>query len=68
MKSFKVSVNLSLRKNVLKDLGKTRTKNYEKVVQHCYSIIKSWQNPFEQIETIVGLSSQVTAPPKVQTI
>ena len=64
--NFKESVNLATRKNVPKDLGKTRIKNDEKVVQHCCSIIKSWQNLFEHSEKIVGLSSQIEAPPAVQ--
>ena len=54
------------KKNFPKDLGKIRIKNDEKVVQHCCSIVKSWQNPFEHNEKIVGLSSQIEAPPTVQ--
>ena len=66
MASFKESVNLATRKNVPKDLDKTWIKSDEKVVQHCCSIIKSCQNPFEQSEKIVDLSSQIEAPPTVQ--
>ena len=67
MANFKESVNLpTTTKNVPKDLDKTWIKNDEKVVQHCCSIIKSWQNPFEHSEKIVGLSSQIEAPPAVQ--
>ena len=54
------------KKNFPKDLGKIRIKNDEKVVQHCCSIVKSWQNPFEHNENVVGLSSQIEAPPTVQ--
>ena len=39
MANWKESVSFA-RKNVLKDLGKTRTKRDEKVVQHCCSYIK----------------------------
>ena len=41
-------------KSASKDLGKVWIKIYVNVVQHCCSIIKSWQQPFEEIETIVG--------------
>ena len=54
------------KKNLPKDLGKTGIKNDKKIVQHCCSIIKSWQNPPEYNEKIVGLSSQIEAPPSVQ--
>ena len=64
--NFKESVNLTTRKNLPKDLGKTGIKNDKKIVQHCCSIIKSWQNPPEYNEQIVGLSSQIEAPPSVQ--
>ena len=66
MANFKESVILATRINFPKDLGKKRIKNDEKVVQHCCSIIKNWQNPFEQSEKNVGLSSQIQAPPAVQ--
>ena len=56
MANFKRSANLATRKNFPKDLGKTRIENDEKVVQHCCGIIKSWQNPFEYNEKLVGLS------------
>lgn len=66
MANFKESVNLPRKKNVPKYLGKTRIKNDEKFVQHCCSISKSWQSPFEHIEKVVDLSSEVEAPPAVQ--
>ena len=66
MENFKESVNLATRKDFLKNLVKTRIKNDEKVVQHCCSIIKSWQNPFEHSEKFAGLSSQIEALPVVQ--
>ena len=66
MANFKKSVNLATRKNFLKHVVKTRIKNDEKVVQHYYSIIKSWQNPFEHSEKFAGLSSQIEALPAVQ--
>ena len=42
MANIKESVNLATTKNAPKDLGKTRIKNDEKVVQHCCSIIRNW--------------------------
>ena len=47
---------LQQQKKFPKDLGKTRIENDEKFVQHCCGIIKSWQNPFEYNEKLVGLS------------
>ena len=62
MANFTESGNLATRKTFPNDLGKTRIKNDEKVVQHCCSIIKSWQNPFKHSETL----SQIKAPPAFQ--
>ena len=59
MENFEENVNLATRKNVPKDLEKAWIENDEKVVQHYCSILKSWQNPFQQSKTIVGLSSQI---------
>ena len=66
MENFRESVNLATRRNILKDLGKKRIKNDEKIVQYCCSMFKRWQNPFEQSEKIVGLSSQIETSPAVQ--
>jgi biotin operon repressor len=52
---FRESLKLESKQELPKDLGKSRKSLDEKNVQACYSLVKSWGNPFEQSEHLYSL-------------
>ena len=62
---FKNSIGLDKVENKPKDIGKSRVKLDEQMVQQCYKTIDHWQNPFLPQENLVSLSSGAVASKKI---
>ena len=64
---FKTKLGLDVDKNTQKDLSIKRIIHDEESVISCYELIRSWNNPFEESNVLVGLSSGRAAPADIQT-
>lgn len=62
---FKNSIGLDTVENKPKDIGKSRMKLDEQMVQQCYKTIEHWQNPFLPQENLLSLSSGAVASEKI---